>query len=57
MDIAAAMERATGASREAMGISSPNPPVGAVILAADGTVAGRGRTAPAGGPHAEVVAR
>lgn len=56
MDIAAAMERAISASREAMGISSPNPPVGAVILAADGTVAGIGATQPPGGPHAEVMA-
>jgi diaminohydroxyphosphoribosylaminopyrimidine deaminase/5-amino-6-(5-phosphoribosylamino)uracil reductase len=38
------------------GRTSPNPPVGAVILAADGTLAGEGATAPAGGPHAEVVA-
>ncbi|OUC78644.1 bifunctional diaminohydroxyphosphoribosylaminopyrimidine deaminase/5-amino-6-(5-phosphoribosylamino)uracil reductase RibD [Gordonia lacunae] len=56
MDIAAAMDRAISASREAMGISSPNPPVGAVILAADGTVAGIGATRPPGGPHAEVMA-
>ncbi|MFE0747854.1 bifunctional diaminohydroxyphosphoribosylaminopyrimidine deaminase/5-amino-6-(5-phosphoribosylamino)uracil reductase RibD [Gordonia sp. NPDC058843] len=56
MDIGAAMERAISASREAMGISSPNPPVGAVILAADGTVAGVGATQPPGGPHAEVMA-
>lgn len=34
----------------------PNPPVGAVILDADGEVAGIGATEPAGGAHAEVVA-
>ncbi|MGW9265780.1 bifunctional diaminohydroxyphosphoribosylaminopyrimidine deaminase/5-amino-6-(5-phosphoribosylamino)uracil reductase RibD [Gordonia terrae] len=56
MDIAAAMERAISASREAMGISSPNPPVGAIILDADGSVVGVGSTQPPGGPHAEVMA-
>lgn len=56
MDIAAAMDRAIRASAEAMGISSPNPPVGAVILADDGTVAGVGATQPPGGAHAEVMA-
>jgi diaminohydroxyphosphoribosylaminopyrimidine deaminase/5-amino-6-(5-phosphoribosylamino)uracil reductase len=39
-----------------LGATSPNPPVGAVILAVDGTVAGEGATEPPGGPHAEVVA-
>lgn len=34
----------------------PNPPVGAVILDADGEVAGVGATQPPGGPHAEVMA-
>ncbi|GAA1076094.1 bifunctional diaminohydroxyphosphoribosylaminopyrimidine deaminase/5-amino-6-(5-phosphoribosylamino)uracil reductase RibD [Tsukamurella spumae] len=56
MDLQAALEQAVEESAAARGISTPNPPVGAVILAADGTVVGRGRTAPAGGPHAEVVA-
>ncbi|MDV7098614.1 bifunctional diaminohydroxyphosphoribosylaminopyrimidine deaminase/5-amino-6-(5-phosphoribosylamino)uracil reductase RibD [Gordonia amicalis] len=56
MDIAAAMDRAIEASYAAMGVSSPNPPVGAVILAADGTLAGVGATQPPGGPHAEVMA-
>ncbi len=36
------------------GTTSPNPPVGAVILDANGQVAGVGATAPPGGPHAEV---
>ncbi|MET9326963.1 bifunctional diaminohydroxyphosphoribosylaminopyrimidine deaminase/5-amino-6-(5-phosphoribosylamino)uracil reductase RibD [Tsukamurella sp. NPDC003166] len=56
MDLQSALALAVEESTAARGISSPNPPVGAVILAADGTVVGRGRTAPAGGPHAEVVA-
>ncbi|MDS1113661.1 bifunctional diaminohydroxyphosphoribosylaminopyrimidine deaminase/5-amino-6-(5-phosphoribosylamino)uracil reductase RibD [Gordonia westfalica] len=56
MNIAAAMDRAVEASYAAMGVSSPNPPVGAVILAADGTLAGVGATQPPGGPHAEVMA-
>ncbi|HEY3737488.1 MAG TPA: bifunctional diaminohydroxyphosphoribosylaminopyrimidine deaminase/5-amino-6-(5-phosphoribosylamino)uracil reductase RibD [Jatrophihabitans sp.] len=38
------------------GRTSPNPPVGAVVLAADGTLAGEGATQPVGGPHAEIVA-
>lgn len=44
------------ASTAAQGVSSPNPPVGAVILDADGAVAGVGHTQPVGGPHAEVMA-
>jgi diaminohydroxyphosphoribosylaminopyrimidine deaminase/5-amino-6-(5-phosphoribosylamino)uracil reductase len=35
--------------------TSPNPMVGAVVVS-DARVVGRGRTAPAGGPHAEVTA-
>jgi diaminohydroxyphosphoribosylaminopyrimidine deaminase/5-amino-6-(5-phosphoribosylamino)uracil reductase len=38
------------------GRTYPHPPVGAVILGADGDVAGVGATEPAGGAHAEVVA-
>lgn len=56
MDLAALMHRAVDASRAAQGISSPNPPVGAVIVASDGTVVGVGATQPPGGPHAEVMA-
>ncbi|WP_203920913.1 bifunctional diaminohydroxyphosphoribosylaminopyrimidine deaminase/5-amino-6-(5-phosphoribosylamino)uracil reductase RibD [Rugosimonospora africana] len=50
------MDRALDLAAQGLGSTSPNPSVGAVILAADGTVAGEGRTAPVGGPHAEVVA-
>src|SRR5947208_2004571 len=50
------MARARELGAEVLGTTSPNPPVGAVVLAADGTVAGEGATAPPGGPHAEVRA-
>ncbi|MFC5206485.1 bifunctional diaminohydroxyphosphoribosylaminopyrimidine deaminase/5-amino-6-(5-phosphoribosylamino)uracil reductase RibD [Pseudonocardia sulfidoxydans] len=50
------MRIALAASARVHGTTSPNPPVGCVVLAADGTVAGVGATAPPGGPHAEVVA-
>ena len=55
-DLDAAMQIALAAADSARGFTSPNPPVGAVILAADGTIAGVGMTQPPGGPHAEVVA-
>ena len=56
MDFDGAMLRAIDASRAAQGISSPNPPVGAVIVAPDGAVVGVGATQPPGGPHAEIMA-
>lgn len=37
-------------------VGYPNPTVGAVVVAADGSVAGEGVTEPAGGRHGEVVA-
>lgn len=43
-------------ARGALGVSDPNPAVGCVLLAADGTVLGQGQTQPVGGPHAEVMA-
>lgn len=49
--MALALEQA----RLACGTTSPNPPVGAVVVR-DGVVVGRGFTQPPGGPHAEVVA-
>lgn len=52
----AAMRLAIDASEAARGSTSPNPPVGAVILDASGAVVGVGATRPPGGPHAEVVA-
>src|SRR3954471_22116519 len=50
------MARARDLGVHVLGTTSPNPPVGAVILAADGTPGGEGATAPPGGPHAEVTA-
>jgi diaminohydroxyphosphoribosylaminopyrimidine deaminase/5-amino-6-(5-phosphoribosylamino)uracil reductase len=50
------MDHALALCAEGLGQTSPNPSVGAVILSADGALAGVGRTAPAGGPHAEVGA-
>ncbi|PXY19684.1 bifunctional diaminohydroxyphosphoribosylaminopyrimidine deaminase/5-amino-6-(5-phosphoribosylamino)uracil reductase RibD [Prauserella muralis] len=50
------MAAALALSETVRGTTSPNPPVGAVILAADGSRAGEGATQPPGGPHAEVVA-
>jgi diaminohydroxyphosphoribosylaminopyrimidine deaminase/5-amino-6-(5-phosphoribosylamino)uracil reductase len=51
-----AMARARELGQSVLGTTSPNPAVGAVVLAADGTPAGEGATAPPGGPHAEVTA-
>ncbi len=49
------MQRALELSREALGLSSPNPPVGAVVVK-DGQVVGEGHTLPAGQAHAEIMA-
>jgi diaminohydroxyphosphoribosylaminopyrimidine deaminase / 5-amino-6-(5-phosphoribosylamino)uracil reductase len=51
-----AMRRAIAASQAVVGTTSPNPPVGAVVLDAHGEVAGVGATSPVGGPHAEIHA-
>jgi diaminohydroxyphosphoribosylaminopyrimidine deaminase / 5-amino-6-(5-phosphoribosylamino)uracil reductase len=50
------MRRALTLAALGLGETSPNPSVGAVVLDASGEPVGEGRTAPAGGPHAEVVA-
>jgi diaminohydroxyphosphoribosylaminopyrimidine deaminase/5-amino-6-(5-phosphoribosylamino)uracil reductase len=42
-------------ARRGLGTTSPNPTVGAVLVKG-GKIIGRGRTAPAGGPHAEIEA-
>jgi diaminohydroxyphosphoribosylaminopyrimidine deaminase/5-amino-6-(5-phosphoribosylamino)uracil reductase len=49
------MQRALELARAAMGATSPNPTVGAVIVR-DGEVVGEGFTQPPPGDHAEVVA-
>ncbi|MEB3367505.1 bifunctional diaminohydroxyphosphoribosylaminopyrimidine deaminase/5-amino-6-(5-phosphoribosylamino)uracil reductase RibD [Saccharopolyspora mangrovi] len=51
-----AMRAAIVASERVRGTTSPNPPVGCVILDARGEVVGTGATSPPGGPHAEVNA-
>ena len=51
-----AMRRAVEVSAGVLGTTSPNPPVGAVVLSASGDVVGEGASRPAGGAHAEVVA-
>lgn len=56
MNLDAAMRAAIEQADRVKGRTYPNPPVGAVILDRDGEVAGVGATAPAGGPHAEVLA-
>ncbi|WP_424190621.1 bifunctional diaminohydroxyphosphoribosylaminopyrimidine deaminase/5-amino-6-(5-phosphoribosylamino)uracil reductase RibD [Actinokineospora sp. G85] len=50
------MRAAIARAEDARGATSPNPPVGAVVLDADGLVVGSGATQPPGGPHAEVGA-
>ncbi len=50
------MQRALDLARSALGATSPNPTVGAVLVAPGGAVVGEGFTQPPPGPHAEVVA-
>ncbi|MQA15147.1 MAG: bifunctional diaminohydroxyphosphoribosylaminopyrimidine deaminase/5-amino-6-(5-phosphoribosylamino)uracil reductase RibD [Pseudonocardiaceae bacterium] len=50
------MRRAVAAAEQVRGTTSPNPPVGCVVLDAAGATAAVGATAPPGGPHAEIVA-
>jgi diaminohydroxyphosphoribosylaminopyrimidine deaminase/5-amino-6-(5-phosphoribosylamino)uracil reductase len=50
------MRQALDLAHEALFVTSPNPRVGCVIVAADGTVQGSGHTQRAGGAHAEVMA-
>jgi diaminohydroxyphosphoribosylaminopyrimidine deaminase/5-amino-6-(5-phosphoribosylamino)uracil reductase len=49
------MEAALNLGSRSLGLTAPNPAVGA-ILVKDGSVVGRGATAPGGRPHAERVA-
>lgn len=56
-DVAAAyFARASQAASQVRGTTSPNPPVGAVIVDKHGEIAGIGATQPPGGAHAEVMA-
>lgn len=50
------MRMAIREARKGVGMTRPNPPVGAVVVGADGIVLGRGYHHKAGGPHAEVNA-
>src|SRR5271170_3508773 len=49
------MRLALRLARRGCGATSPNPTVGAVLVKG-GKIIGRGRTTPAGGPHAEIEA-
>ncbi|HTU56594.1 MAG TPA: bifunctional diaminohydroxyphosphoribosylaminopyrimidine deaminase/5-amino-6-(5-phosphoribosylamino)uracil reductase RibD [Acetobacteraceae bacterium] len=49
------MLAALGLARRGRGVTWPNPPVGCVLVR-EGSVVGRGATAPGGRPHAETVA-
>ena len=49
------MRHALELARAAVGSTSPNPPVGAVVVK-DGRIVGEGHTQPAGEEHAEIVA-
>ena len=49
------MKRAVSLARQALGTTSPNPAVGAVLVK-DGVVLGTGHTQPAGSRHAEIEA-
>src|SRR5918994_7995039 len=50
------MRRALFHARRSEGVTTPNPMVGAVVVAPDGAVVGYGRHPRAGAPHAEVFA-
>jgi len=51
-----AMRRAVALAARAIGMTSPNPVVGCVVLDSTGAVGGEGFHERAGGPHAEIVA-
>lgn len=50
------MERALSHAERGRGRTTPNPPVGAVVVSPSGVVVGAGAHLVAGGPHAEIVA-
>ena len=49
------MEHALSFAKMALGLVSPNPAVGALVVK-DGVIVGRGYTQPPGSNHAEIVA-
>jgi diaminohydroxyphosphoribosylaminopyrimidine deaminase/5-amino-6-(5-phosphoribosylamino)uracil reductase len=51
-----AMRWANRLAEQALGDTSPNPPVGCVIMDVESRIVGEGFTSPPGGPHAEVNA-
>lgn len=50
------IERALALAHQAIGLSDPNPRVGCVIVAANGSTIGEGHTQAAGDAHAEIAA-
>lgn len=50
------MQSALDLARQALWLTSPNPRVGCVITAPDGSLLGQGHTQRTGGPHAEIMA-
>jgi diaminohydroxyphosphoribosylaminopyrimidine deaminase / 5-amino-6-(5-phosphoribosylamino)uracil reductase len=54
--ITAALRQALSLAEQAIGLTDPNPRVGCIILAPDGSELGAGHTQPAGQAHAEVMA-
>ncbi|MDY3127671.1 MAG: bifunctional diaminohydroxyphosphoribosylaminopyrimidine deaminase/5-amino-6-(5-phosphoribosylamino)uracil reductase RibD [Corynebacterium sp.] len=54
--VVAGLRRAMELGLAAAGSTSPNPPVGAVLLDTAGYIVGEGATQPVGGAHAEVMA-
>ncbi len=54
--LAAPLRDALALAALGLRLTSPNPRVGCVLTAPDGTVVGTGHTQQAGGPHAEIMA-
>ncbi|MGA9540404.1 MAG: bifunctional diaminohydroxyphosphoribosylaminopyrimidine deaminase/5-amino-6-(5-phosphoribosylamino)uracil reductase RibD [Methyloceanibacter sp.] len=50
------MSQAVRIARRGLGLTWPNPAVGAIVVAPSGEIVGRGWTAPGGRPHAEAIA-